>query len=187
MVLENLIVLANWGIRAALQDMADNDVFYYVIPFLLIFALVYAILAKSNIFGAENKGPVVVISLCVGALSLVGNVFPDFVQIVFAKAGVGLSLFLVALIFVGLFWSDEDAKVNWVKLAALIFGIIVFLVVMFSSMSTANFVGSWFWNEYGSPIIVLLLLALIIWGITAGGGSSGGSSTPNAPRAPGAG
>jgi hypothetical protein len=187
MVLENLIVLANWGIRAALQDMADNDVFYYVIPFLLIFALVYAILIKSGIFGSENKGPIVVISLCVGALSLVGNVVPDFFQIVFAKAGVGLSLFLVALIFVGLFWSGDDEKVKWVKLAALIFGIIVFLVVMFSSMSTANFAGSWFWNEYGSPIVVLLLLGLIIWGITAGGSSSSTSEDPKTPKAPGAG
>jgi uncharacterized membrane protein YhdT len=147
------------SVQNILNDWANMGVFSYVLPFLLIFALVYGIITKTSVLG-ENKAVHAIIALAVGLLSLVGDYVPRFFQTIFPNLGVGLSILLAVVILLGLFY--DSGKTKWVEFIMVGVAIAVFLVVAYSSLADVGFSGNGLWNEYGSSIIVLVILAAII-------------------------
>jgi len=57
-------------ITGVLNVWNNMGVFSYVIPFLLIFAVVFAILKKTGILGDDNDGILAIIAVAIGLLSL---------------------------------------------------------------------------------------------------------------------
>lgn len=112
-------------------------VFSYILPFLLIFALVYGLLSKMNLFGhkdpargGENRGINVVIAVAVALLSLQFELVSIFFAEIFPKVGVGLAIILALFIIVGIFWPKHSGF-NWVMI---IFGLVVVAYIIFSSL-----------------------------------------------------
>lgn len=159
--------LVTWGndIGSILQSWADMGIFKYALPFLLVFALVYGILWKSQLLG-ENKGVIVVIALAVGLLSLVNGYVPTFFENIFPYAGVGLAILLVVLILMGLFTSSKDNKAY--TLVFYIIGAVIAFIVIISSLSSYNnyWAGGWF-NQYWPSIIALLVIGGLIAAVIA--------------------
>ena len=158
------------SITNILNQWQAAGVFAYILPFLMIFAVVYGILSKTEIVSG-NKGVNATIALAVGGLSLLNDYVTNFFSIIFPYTGIGLSVLLVALILMGLISEEDWAKYVWFGL-----GIIIFLVVVITSLSDFSWWGGlgYSWQEAAPAIvagvIVLGLMSLIIWG---GGGSSG--------------
>ena len=84
-------------------------VFSYVLPFLLIFALIFGILQRVDVFKG-NKGINAIIALSVSLMSLQFNLVPIFQAEIFPKLGVGLSVILAVIILKGLFL---EPKYTW--------------------------------------------------------------------------
>jgi len=173
-------LFAYWGglnLTYMLNEWSMAGVFTYVLPFLLIFAFVYALLSKTRILG-DNKGANMIISLAVGGLALVGDYVPRFFQTIFPYTGMAISILLAAIILGGLFLGDTP----WIKYIIIAVGVIGFLVVAYSSLSDYSFGGGFFWQEYGSTIIVLALIIGAIILVTRssgfGGPFSGGHGGP---------
>ena len=141
----------------------EMGVFSYVIPFLLIFAVVFAILKKTKILGDDNDGILAIISVALGLLSLQFDFVSEFYAVIFPRFGIGLSLFLVILIILGFFTKSDGSDLG--KLVP--FGFIIGIGVIIWSL------GSWNkWNDYGGfggwfseNIWAILVLGLIIGAI----------------------
>jgi len=132
--------------------------FAYVLPFLLIFALVFAILTRTQIF-KNNKAINGVIAFVVGLLSLQFDFVPIFFSEIFPRLGVGLAIILALLILAGLFFDPKNKFVNYGLLAV---GIIVFLVVL---VQTAGWVGwysgYWWYDNWPKIILVLVVMGIL--------------------------
>lgn len=167
-------VSAAWRFSDMLDSWARMDIFAYVLPFLLIFAMVFGILNKSNIFGADAKGVNVIIALALGLLSLVGGFVPDFFQTMIPNLAVGLSILLAAIILMGLFMADT-ANAKYINVGLILVGVIIFIFVMYSSFSDSyNSLGN-LWDQYGSALVTLLILIgivamIVFWGKQPGKG-----------------
>ena len=137
----------------------DMGVFSYVIPFLLIFAIIFAILEKTGILG-ENKFIMSVVSVAAGLLALQYDFVPEFFAVIFPRFGIGLSIFLVLLIMLGFFYSEElnKGKVAWIGWVVGI-GVAIWAISSWDQWS-GNF-GGWF-SEYIWAIIILAALVAII-------------------------
>lgn len=155
-----LISLAGFSITNLLNSWSQMGVFSYVLPFLLVFALIFAILEKSAILG-DNKGVIVIISLAAGLLSLVGGKVPAFFQLIFPNLGIALAILLAVMILLGLFmtWDAGIGKtVKWIIAGSAIVAI-VFLVYY----SFVGYGGNYdFWGIYGNAIITILIIVAII-------------------------
>jgi len=92
-----------------LDILAQAGFFSFVLPFLVIFSLVYGILLKTNIFKDNNiiNG---VISFSVGLLALQFNAVPIFFSQIFPRLGVALAVILVVIILLGIFLPRQ----NWI-------------------------------------------------------------------------
>jgi len=150
-------------------------VFSYVIPFLLLFALVFAILEKSKVLG-DNRTIEAIVAVAVGLLALQFDFVSRFFAIIFPRFGIGLSIFLVLIITIGFFFpkNDSSGTGRWIGWAV---GIGVVLWALSSWNQLNNYVGSgvggWL-SENIWAIIVLVILVAIVFII----GKSGGDGLP---------
>jgi len=158
---------ATSSIGGVLQNWESLGIFSYVLPFILIFAVVYAILDKVEVFEGKNSLNMV-IALAVGLLALQFEFVPLFFSEIFPRAGIAISVLLVALILAGAFidWKDEKKRWHWI-----FFGLaaIAFLLVIANSFAAFSFFGSGWWDDYGSAIIVLVVLIALVTAVMLGG------------------
>lgn len=152
------------GFGDLLNQLDALGFFSLVLPFLLIFALVYAILSKVEIF-KESKGAAVLISFAIGILALQLGKVSSFFQDVFPKFGIGLSLLLIALILAGAFLAGDDKGKKAYPWIFFGLGGLIFLIVTFTSLSDWQFAGSWWWDQYGAMIIVAVVIIAAIVGV----------------------
>ena len=161
-----------------LYNLGEWGFFSYVLPALLIFAVVYGILAKSNIFG-QNKGVNAIVAGAVAFLSLQFDVVPEFFSTIFPYAGVGISILLVALILMGLFGIGADGKFS--KIFFWIGGIITIGIVIASLTNFEAWQGGYWWDEYSPTIITLLIIGIIVAVIVV---PKGGGDEEKKPKVP---
>ena len=167
------LVSAALDITTLLNQWNQSGVFSYMLPFLLVFALVYGILGKSEILGSNAKGVNVIIALTLGLLSLFSP-FPDFIMRMAPKLAIGISILLAAIIFLGLFLVNSEMK-NGITYALIGVGAIAFLAMTYSSFQ-GDWAGYNLWNQYGPALITaLILIALIV--VVVKWGSSDSSPT----------
>jgi len=159
--------MAMWTITTILNQWADFGIFAYALPFLMIFAMVFGILNKTHLLG-DNKGVQATIALAMGLLALQFDYVTNFYATIFPYAGIGISVLLVALILMGLIYSDSTK--GWLDKVWFGIGAVIFLVVLFTSLSSFSWMGgmglsvSQAWPAILAGLILLGLMALIIWG-----------------------
>ena len=139
--------------------------FSYLLPFLLIFAVVFGVLTRSKIFGESNKGVGTIISLAVALMALQFDFVPVFFSEIFPRLGVGLAVILVAIILLGIFATKSQmGTFFWL-------GAVVGVVVLIKSFGASGWTsGVWFSDNWMNIILAVLILFGII-AVIGGGGS----------------
>tara|TARA_Y100000310_G_scaffold302882_1_gene340702 strand:- start:3688 stop:4206 length:519 start_codon:yes stop_codon:yes gene_type:complete len=139
-------------------------VFEFVLPFLLLFAVVFGVLTATHIMGG-NKGVNVVIALSVSLLSLRVGMVQDFFRELFPRFGVGLAMLIIVVILVGLFIPKEHMK-GWL-IGLGVFGVVIGIGVLIATFYNLNWFGSYFWQDYwgivvGGVVLVILIIFMAI-------------------------
>jgi len=159
-MISNLIMLAWYGgggvIGNTLAQWEEAGFFSYVLPFLLLFALIFGILSQMKLF-KENKGANGIIALAVALLSLQFDIVPRFFSEIFPRFGVGLAVLLIALILFGMFLPTGPVWILF-GIGAIIF--IVVLVQTFGSVGWSS--GYWFNQNWPNIIIAALVITAVV-------------------------
>ncbi len=150
------------GIGDFLNEMQNSGFFSYVLPFLLIFALVFGILTQIKIF-KEHKSINGVIAFVVGLMALQFDMVPQFFSEIFPRLGVALAIILLILIFVGMF-ANPDSNATMYTMMGI--GVIIAVIVLISTAGSLGWsAGYWWydnWKTVAVVIVVLLALAIIV-------------------------
>lgn len=163
-------MLASYGyfsggsIGNLLSQWEQAGIFTYVLPFLLIFALVFGILTKAKIF--TDKPINAVISLAVGLMALQFPAVSQFFSEIFPRLGIGLSIILVLLILIGLFIEPEKKGFLWIFF--LVVGLIIGIVVIVNSAGASGWLSGYFWNYNWSSIITVVVIIVLIGAVLFG-------------------
>jgi hypothetical protein len=162
-------------IGTILSQWQGYGVFDYILPFLLIFAIIFGILRSTNILGKE-KGVHVIIALVVGALAIWSGrgYVQRFFSELFPQLGVGLAVILSLVILIGLFINAKEARV-WGWVLAVV-GVIVWLVILVGSAENVGWWGGGAIEDYAGLIIGAVLLIGVIIAVVASGGKKEGAS-----------
>lgn len=169
-MVEGLMFLASYGyfeggaIGNILNIWGQAGVFSYAIPFLLIFALIFGILSRMNLF-KENKAINGIIALAVALMALQFPFVPMFFAEVFPALGVGLAVMLVILILTGLFIDPKNK--GWMVGLSIVSIVVVAAVLISSSWNLGLSFGGWFRYNWPTLIGIGVFVGLIIIIVTA--------------------
>ena len=180
-MLNEILSLASYGyfdgsgLGQMLAQWQQAGVFSYMIPFLLIFALVFGILSKMNLFGSkkdlagtgtENRSINAIIALAVAFMSLQFDFVSVFFSEVFPRMGVALGIILVILVVGGLFIDPKNKgfMIGLMVIAMLIAGGVIIYAVQALGWGTNFFYGSWWMmnNSWVVPTIILIMFIVVI-------------------------
>ena len=154
-----------------LQQWADLGIFFYVLPFLLVFSLVYVILYKVNIMGSkanDNKGVYAIIAVTIALLSLQFDTVPIFFQIIFPKLGVGLAVILAVILLMGLFAPDATLRSGFGMLILSVGGITAIVILLQSFDEFSWWAGSWWQLHINGIIAGVIIIAVVAVFLNAG-------------------
>jgi hypothetical protein len=155
----------------ALESYGLTDV---LLPFILVFTLVFAIMQKVQLLGPGKKNLNVVVALIMALLVIIPHVvpgtgIPDVVNII-NRALPQVSILVVAIIMVFLLIGLFGGKVEW--MGTTISGWIAILAFVFVAIIFANAAGwlpyfdRWRWylgDETISLLLIVAVFGLIIW------------------------
>lgn len=133
-------------------------VFKFFIPFILIFAVVFAILNKSKVLGARG-GIDTVVAIAVALLAIQQEYMTRFLGTIFPNLGMGIAVLLSLLILVGLFYSEGSRAWNIIFAVA---GFVIFIVVVTQTQTNFSFAGTLWWRQWGGLVVMGIILAGII-------------------------
>lgn len=158
------------SITDILNKWAEMGIFAYVLPFLMIFAVVYGILNKTALLG-PNKAVQATIALAVGLMALQFDYVSNFFATIFPYTGMGISVLLVALILMGLISSETDAK--WGKYIWFTVGLIIFIVVLLMTISDISWLGdkgAVLSQSWPAILAAIVIGGFMFWVIRSGSG-----------------
>jgi len=137
-------------------------VFDFLLPFLIIFCLIFIVLNGLKIF-KENRVISAIIALAVGMLAMSFDFVPVFFREVFPRLGIGLGVILVILVLLGLF-----APVNqkWFPILMFAFATLIAILVLVNTAGELSwsFLGAWdiISEEFWAFLAMIILLAVVI-------------------------
>ena len=159
-MLRGLIFLVNGfgGIGDVLSQWEQIGVFTYIIPFLLIFALIFGILTQTGLF-KEKKAINAIIALSVSLMALQF----DFVSTFFAEVFPRLVILLVVMVLLGLFAPNR----TWVTYTLFGAAAVILIVVLANTATAVQWFSSGFlagvnWQGLLPWIILIVLVAVVI-------------------------
>ena len=147
-------------------------VFDYVLPFLLIFSVVFGILTSTNLIG-KQKGVHIIVAIVVGLLALRLGFVQTFFTELFPRLGVGLAVILELMIMTGLFIHEDQAKYWMWGIAAV--AIVAWIIILVGTSQTLGWFGSYggAMGDYAGLIIGAILIVGVIIAVVAAKGGTG--------------
>ena len=131
--------MAYSSIVDVLYQLEGLGFFDFLLPFLLIFAVIFGILEATHIFGADNKPIRMIIAIVLGFLSIRLPFFSAFLSEITPRLGVGITILLAAMILVGLFTQKKSTStVLWILFGV---GAAIFLVILVQSANALSYFG----------------------------------------------
>ncbi|MFH0831320.1 MAG: hypothetical protein V1886_00420 [archaeon] len=148
------------------QSWAQHGVFSVLLPFVLVFAVVFAILERTKVLG-EKPAVNAIISVAIGLLSLQMDFYRKvFYAEFFQNLGTGIIILLALLIITGLFITSENGIEQAFKIGGMIVGIVIFLVILINSAGIAR-PTTMLWGGSAVWVSAAVVLGLIIWTIVS--------------------
>lgn len=145
-----------------LTQLEQVGFFSIALPFLLIFALIFGVLARIKIFGdQQNKTINGIIALVVSLMAIQFGFVSAFFSDIFPRLGVWLSVILIFLIIIGLL----NPSGKWMTGLMVILGLIIVMVILSQTFGDLWFYPNiWIDTQNMTEIIVIgLIIGGIIW------------------------
>lgn len=157
------------ALEDAFEFLKDFGFFDVILPFILIFTLVFAILEKVKILG-DKKNVNIVVALLFGAVGVASTYLTNFFNDFLPNVAITLVILFASLMLIKLLSPDLDLDVWYIQwIVPIVFvGLIIFQFNVESYLSLI-LQSPLFWG--------IVVIILIIWFITKGDGTSKSKKT----------
>jgi hypothetical protein len=146
-------------IQEILFQWESIGVFDILLPFLLIFAVVFGALSYANVFG-NNKAINGVIAIVVGLIAVRFPFFTAFYQEIFPRVGIGIVILISLLLLSVMFWTEKSRVGFLIGLASV--GLVIGLIIIYQSSQYLGWTG---FGGFGSETVGWIIGALLFLGL----------------------
>ncbi len=131
-------------------------IFQFLLPALLIFAVIFGVLTSTKILG-ENRGVAIIVALAISILAIRTPFVSNFFTVFFPGVGVGIAVLIAALILGGLFIQKGN-----IHIFSSVFtwgGIVIALIIVVVVFNNFNWFGSYWWQNNWTSVLWVVLIA----------------------------
>lgn len=162
-------------------------VFDVVLPFLLIFTLVFAVLQRIKLFGDDKKSINVIIALIMAILTVVphvtGNYPGNYDPVVIINTLLpSISILSVVIILVLFLWGMFGGEWSGSSLPGIVM-VVILLIVGYIFGTTvgwwalpSDLFGNWWSSDLSTLIVIILVFGVVVFFITMGDKKSPGEN-----------
>ena len=160
----------------------QSDFFVFgVLPFVLVFAVVFAILEKTKIFGSDKRQIDAIVALVIGLITISFAYATNIIVSLVPFLSVSAIIILIFMILYGMVFNEGKFEMHdWMKYG---FGLIAFIAVVIAVLIVTGawdyLFETWFTEADGGSllvnaiviVVVIIAVALVLFPF---GGSKGG-------------
>lgn len=169
-------------LRGTIDFLKDFGLFDVILPFLFIFAIMFAILEKTMILGREDKLPKKnlnsIVALVIALLFVSANKLVNTITNALPNIALMIVIFVSFLMMLGIFWKTEEFdfktnEKNWYKLFSAVAFIAMILIFLGAYETTpgvsllsqwASSVGTGKLNDIIAGVVVLgMIVGLLVY------------------------
>lgn len=156
-------------------------IFDVMLPFFLIFTIIFAILQKTKIFGAR-KGIDVIIAMTISALTILNPFVNDILKIILQNAVIAILIIIALMLLLGLIWGAKRPEI-WTYIGGMI-GLVIFVWILgrvadyYEMYYPGTIIFSRVWWENNLPWIIPLLIIIIFAIVVISSSKERPSGTP---------
>lgn len=150
--------------KEAIKFMEEFGIYDVVLPFILIFTIIFATLEKIKIFGQEGRRYNALIALSIALLFVAATNLVEAVNHYLPIIGLVLAIFLGLMLLLGIFGVEEGSK--GVKTMGWILAGIVSITIGLAYLPQITWFKEFFdsLESYsGVLIVIVILIAIIVW------------------------
>lgn len=150
-----------------------------ILPFLLVFTVVFAILQKSKILGDDKKQIDAIVALVIGLMFVAFSWATGIVVKLAPFLAVSLVIILVFLLIWGIFWKEGEFDVGkGVKIAGGIIALIAVIIAVLAVSGTWQDLLGLFSNGGSllSNVVIIIVVILAIVAVLFGNSGSSGKA-----------
>lgn len=172
--------MATTNFKEAIEFMEEFGFYDVILPFLLVFTIIFATLQKIKIFGKESTRYNALISLAISLMFVAATNLVESLNQYLPVLGLVLAIFLGLMLILGMFGVKEGTgtqKLGWVIAGG------IAIAIGFSYLpEVLGGVGDFLnpLKEYSTIIIILVIIGGIIVWVTR----EGKTSQPSKPATP---
>jgi len=144
-------------------------VYEYLLPFLLIFSITFAILEKVKILGEDKKNINIIVSVILALIFVTQFTLVSTLNSFLPKISLFIIVAIMALILFGIFGAKVHEGLGSIGLAI---GAIVSLFAIYWGLSPSLGFEIPFWVQNNFSVIILVLIIIIVIALVTGSSSS---------------
>ena len=150
--------------NSAIQQWQAIGIFDVMLPFILIFAIIFAILQKTKILSGR-KGIDAIVAMAIGFIAIVNPYVSQLMKVLLENTVVAVLIIVAVMLLLGLVWGAKKPPV-WNYLGAFI-GLAVFVWVLgrvadyYQMYYPGTIIFSAIWWQSNLPWIIPLLIIVI--------------------------
>lgn len=173
-----MIKISTFNFQDFITYLENIGAYQYFLPFLLVFAIFFAILEKTKILGQDKTNINGVVAAIIGLLLVVRTEIVDTINLFLPRTALILIVILMFILVIATLRGKE-----FKGLTGILFFIGIVLVVLFLSLALTPSWSDWFTNyernrliEIGLPILAFIgsIIAIVAFGKSKGTTPEGG-------------
>lgn len=151
-------------------QLQGSGVYEYILPFLLIFSITFAILEKTKILGGtEKKNINVIVSVIIGLIFVTQFSLVYTLNNFLPKISLYIVVAVMAMILFGIFGAKVHEGLGGI---GLVVAAIISLVAIYWGLSPSLGFKLPYWVQNNFDVIIVLIVIIIIIALVTGGSSS---------------
>jgi len=153
--------MATNGLREAITFMEDYGLYDVILPFMLVFTIIFATLQKIQIFGKESRRYNVIIAFVIAFMFVAATKLVDALNNYLPVVGLVLALFLGLMLILGIFGVKEGSGTQ--KLGWILAGFVTLVVgASFIPKIELDFLEP-ILKHKSAIIVVIIIIGIIAW------------------------
>ena len=156
------MVLENLNLEMTIRQLEAVGFYQVLLPFILIFTIIFAVLQKVKLFGPSSKNINVVIAILIAFFTIRAGAVIVLINQFLPKVSAIVLVIMMLLLVLGIFGINGDSWTGWPFFAAVLLSIVAVGWSVFSSIPGLGNLPTWIRLSSTDKGILLLVGIMLI-------------------------